>query len=61
MLIVLLERTVKMTQEEIENFEQMVIDLHYIARSIEKNIGSGKLSQDLRDIADRLNSFLKKE
>jgi hypothetical protein len=39
--------------------EQRVIDLHDIARDIEQTIGSGKLSSDVRDCADRLHNFLK--
>jgi len=32
-----------------------VIQLHDIARLIEKNIGKGTLSEDLRDFADKLS------
>jgi len=38
-----------------------VIQLHDIARAVESNIGSGQLSQDIRDAADRLNMVLKVE
>lgn len=38
-----------------------VIHLHDIARAIELEIGSGKLSSDLRDCADRLAMLIKVE
>lgn len=37
---------------------QAVIQLHDIARLIETEIGSGQLSMDLRDCADRLNMLM---
>jgi len=36
-----------------------VIQLHDIARTIEKEIGTGQLSEDVRNAADRLNVLLK--
>lgn len=41
--------------------EDRVIELHDIARQVEKEVGTGKLSEDLRDVADRLNEMLAKE
>ena len=38
--------------------EQRVIDLHNIAREIEQEIGRGKLSEDLRNCADRLHNLV---
>jgi hypothetical protein len=38
---------------------EAVIQLHDIARKVESDIGSGQLSQDIRDIADRLHMLLK--
>lgn len=38
-----------------------VIDLHDIARLVEQEIGTGLLSEDIRDCADRLSQLLKKE
>jgi hypothetical protein len=38
-----------------------VIQLHEIARTIESDIGSGQLSQDIRNAADRLNMLLRVE
>jgi hypothetical protein len=35
--------------------EYLVIRLHDIARTVSEKIGDGKLSQDIRDCADRLN------
>lgn len=36
-----------------------IIKLHDIARKIEKELGVGKLSEDIRKAADRLNVLLK--
>ncbi len=36
-----------------------VIDLHNIARLVETNIGCGKLSEDIRNTADRLHALIK--
>jgi hypothetical protein len=41
------------------NLDQAVIDLHNIARLIEKTIGSGQLSADIRNCADRLHQIVK--
>lgn len=67
MQIVLLERTEKMMREETKTSEmelamldQDVIELHNIARRIEKYIGQGDLSDSVRHVADRLSSILKK-
>lgn len=43
-----------------------VVELHNIARQVEKEIGRGLLSEDIRDCADRLNklvsyNYIKKE
>lgn len=35
-----------------------VIQLHNIARLVEQEIGSGKLSEDIRNTADRLNILI---
>jgi hypothetical protein len=34
-----------------------VIDLHGIARLVESEIGQGKLSDDIRECADRLHQY----
>ena len=68
MLIVLQERTVKMThvetnlsELELEVLDQEVINLHNLARRLEQDFGhTGQLSIDLRDCADRLNDILKR-
>lgn len=39
--------------------DDMVIKLHDIARSIEKEPGTGKLSKDIRECADKLNILVK--
>jgi hypothetical protein len=41
------------------NLEQAVIQLHDVARLIEKEIGTGQLSEDVRKCADRLNTYIK--
>lgn len=40
--------------------EYAVLRLHDIARLIELEFGQGKLGDDLRSVADRLNEILKK-
>ena len=37
------------------DLSQTVIQLHEIARQIEKEIGTGQLSEDIRKCADRLH------
>ena len=37
-----------------------VMELHNIARFVETEIGSGKLSEDIRNTADRLHALTKK-
>ncbi len=37
------------------DFTQTVMHLHEIARQIEKEIGTGQLSEDIRNCADRLH------
>lgn len=60
MLIELLEQMERMMQDEIKDFSQDIITLHFIARKIEQEIGKGKLSDDLRQLADRLSDLVKK-
>ena len=48
-----------MMLEETNNFSQEIIQVHNIARKIEREIGHGQLSEDLRDLADRLNQVVK--
>lgn len=43
------------------DLNQAIIDLHNIAREVEKQIGKGQLSEDLRNCADHLSDLLKKE
>ena len=43
-----------MTHEQ--EFSDLVIQLHDIARYIEKNLGVGQLSSDIRNAADRLHA-----
>lgn len=40
------------------NLDQAVIDLHDIARKIEKDLGTGKLSIECRRLADRLSEVI---
>jgi hypothetical protein len=67
MLIVLLaptERTMpeetNLNEIELVTLEDNVIQLHNIARHIEKTIGQGQLSDDIRKAADRLSELLHK-
>lgn len=39
--------------------EEAVMELHNIARLVEKEIGLGLLSEDIRDCADRLHQLIK--
>jgi hypothetical protein len=39
--------------------EDLVIKLHDVARSVEKELGKGKLSKDIRECADKLNVLVK--
>ncbi len=46
--------------------DEAVMQLHNIARQVEKEIGRGLLSEDIRDCADRLHKltrydYIKKE
>ena len=56
----MLDATKKASEIELVMLDQDVIDLHNIARRIEKGIGYGQLSDDLRYVADRLHSVLKR-
>lgn len=40
-----------------DRMAEAVIRLHEIARMVETEIGSGKLSEDIRNCADRLNTL----
>lgn len=44
-----------------DKLHDAVIRLHDVARAVEQEIGIGKLSQDIRDAADRLHMLLKVE
>jgi len=44
-----------MTREQ--QFNNLVIQLHDIARTIEKQLGVGQLSNDIRNAADRLHAL----
>lgn len=39
--------------------DMSVMELHNIARLVETQIGSGKLSEDIRNCADRLHALTK--
>lgn len=41
-----------------EQLNQAVLNLHDIARLVENHIGQGKLSEDIRNCADRLHELL---
>ena len=42
------------------DLHQDIVSLHNIARNIEQNLGAGKLSEDIRRAADRLNTLISK-
>lgn len=44
--------------ERLLQLNDAVMQLHDIARLIEKEIGSGQLSEDIRDAADRLHLII---
>jgi hypothetical protein len=41
--------------------DDAVMEMHDIARLVEKEIGTGNLSRDIREVADRLNEVLRME
>lgn len=41
------------------NLDAAIILLHDIARSVEKQVGQGQLSEDIRSCADRLHTLMK--
>jgi uncharacterized protein YeeX (DUF496 family) len=43
----------------IKNPSQAVICLHDIARYVEHHIGTGELSKEIREVADRLHELTK--
>lgn len=44
--------------EKLQRLNDVVIQLHDIARLIEQDIGMGQLSDDIRKAADRLNVLI---
>ena len=50
------KETTKMSNTDLND---KIIQLHDIARTIEKEIGVGQLSEDIRECADRLSELLK--
>lgn len=42
-----------------DTLNDAVVQLHDIARLIEQKIGEGKLSEDIRGAADRLNMLIR--
>jgi hypothetical protein len=44
-----------------DELEDAIVSLHDIARIVEREIGTGKLSKDIRKCADRLNDVIKAE
>jgi hypothetical protein len=39
------------------NYSELVVSLHEIARAVEARFGSCQISQDIRDCADRLHEL----
>ena len=50
----------EINETEIVTLEQDVIELHDIARHIEKTLGRGELSDDIRAVADKLHAILQR-
>ena len=50
----------ELSELEIVTLENDVIGLHDIARHLEKTIGQGQLSEDIRHAADRLSILLQR-
>jgi hypothetical protein len=44
-----------------DELEDAIVALHDIARIVEQEVGTGKLSKDIRKCADRLNDIIKAE
>jgi hypothetical protein len=44
-----------------DTLEDVVIKLHDLARIVEREIGEGNLSHDIRNCADRVSILVKKE
>ena len=44
-----------------DELEDAIVALHDIARIVERQLGTGKLSKDIRNCADRLNTVIKAE
>ena len=45
--------------KDYHGLDMAVLDLHNIARLVETDIGCGKLSEDIRNTADRLHALIK--
>ena len=45
--------------KDYHGLDMAVLDLHNIARLVETDIGRGKLSEDIRNTADRLHALIK--
>jgi hypothetical protein len=41
------------------SLDEAIIQLHDVARTVEQQIGTGQLSEDIRNCADRLNTVIK--
>jgi hypothetical protein len=41
------------------SLDEAIIQLHDVARAVEQQIGTGQLSEDIRNCADRLNIVIK--
>lgn len=52
-----INRIIEEAMSKYSELDQAVIDLHNVARTIEQNLGIGKLSIECRRIADRLSEI----
>jgi hypothetical protein len=46
------------TEQENDELRDAVIKLHDVARLLEKTVGRGQLSDDIRDCANRLHTLV---
>lgn len=46
-------------QKDLTEMEQAVVTLHHIARLVERDIGPGELSHQLRDAANTLTTLIR--
>lgn len=53
------ETNMNNTSKDFSEIQQAIIDLHNIARLVERDIGVGELSHQIRDAADTLTTLVR--